>query len=76
MRGLFSFNFNYETIKNHITSHFTIRQSLINSVNLIIVLMNFQISIAYKGLKMNPILEVKGLYKVFGEVTDRAFTMI
>jgi len=25
---------------------------------------------------MNPILEVKGLYKVFGEDTDRAFTMI
>lgn len=25
---------------------------------------------------MNPILEVKGLYKVFGEDTDRAFSMI
>ncbi len=25
---------------------------------------------------MDPILEVKGLYKVFGEDTDRAFTMI
>ena len=25
---------------------------------------------------MDPILEVKGLYKVFGEDTDRAFSMI